>query len=138
AIRTSNEEGAAVKDIPLLWHRFFSEGISNKIDNKLTDDIYAVYTHYEKDATRPYTTILGHKVKDASALQEGFETVVIQPGNYRVFTATGELEKGIVYEQWVAIWYEPLNRKYSTDFEVYGEKSRGNGNVSVDIFIAVE
>jgi len=138
AIRTSNDPGAADKAIPALWNRFYTDGISGKIADKVSDDIYAVYTAYEKDATMAYTAILGHKVSDASPAQEGFETVSIAPGNYRVFTATGDLQKGIVYEQWVAIWNEPLNRKYTTDFEVYGERSRNNDNASVDIFVAIQ
>jgi predicted transcriptional regulator YdeE len=53
SVRTTNENRQATKDIPFLWKKFFEENISSKIPNKLSDDLYCVYTHYEKDHTKP-------------------------------------------------------------------------------------
>ena len=62
SIRTTNENGQATKDIPALWGKFMSEGIIEKIPNKIDNTVYCIYTDYEKDHTKPYTTILGCKV----------------------------------------------------------------------------
>ena len=53
SVRTTNENGQAMKDIPFLWNKFFEENIKDKIPNRLTDDLYCVYTHYEKDRNPP-------------------------------------------------------------------------------------
>ena len=45
-IRTSNENGVAIEDLGKLWGQFFSENIASKIPNKISDNIYAVYTDY--------------------------------------------------------------------------------------------
>ena len=61
SVRTSNENQQAAKDIPALWQRFMSENIADKIPNKSSNKVYAVYTDYESDHTKPYTTIIGYK-----------------------------------------------------------------------------
>ena len=45
-----------------------------------------------------------------------------------------------VVTTWVDIWQKDkeLDRKYSYDFEVYGEKSQNGENSEVEIFIATK
>ncbi len=62
AVRTTNENGKSAQDIGQLWGKFMSEGISDKIPNKINDTIFSIYTNYESDHTKPYDTILGCKV----------------------------------------------------------------------------
>uniref|UniRef100_UPI0040486E9A GyrI-like domain-containing protein n=1 Tax=Flavobacterium sp. TaxID=239 RepID=UPI0040486E9A len=57
--RTTNENQQAAKDIPLLWEKFMSEDIANKISKKTNDNIYAIYSDYESDHTKPYTIYIG-------------------------------------------------------------------------------
>jgi len=71
SVRTTNENGQAVKDIPALWNRFMSEGIANKIPNKTSESIYCIYTEYEKDHTKPYTTIIGCRVDQVENIPAG-------------------------------------------------------------------
>ena len=104
SVRTTNENNQAAKDIPFLWSKFFEENISDKIPNKLSDEIYSVYTHYEKDHTKPYTTILGYKVKHTEPVPEGLVAKVIDTTHYKIFTATGKLSDGIVFQEWQNIW----------------------------------
>ena len=66
SIRTTNENGQSSKDIPALWGKFMHEGILEKIPNKIDNTVYCIYTDYEKDHTKPYTTILGCKVENLS------------------------------------------------------------------------
>lgn len=65
AVRTTNENQKAAQDIPVLWNKFMTEGIINQIPNKADHAIYCIYTDYEKDYTKPYTTILGCKVNSS-------------------------------------------------------------------------
>ncbi len=139
SVRTSNENGQAGKDIPFLWNKFFEENISEKIPNKLSDEIYSVYTHYEKDHTKPYTTILGYKVKEEEPVPEGLVAIAISAANYKIFTAKGKISEGIVFKEWQNIWNlnDELNRSFTSDFEIYGTKSQDPESAEVDIYIAL-
>lgn len=137
AVRTTNENNAAAIAIPQLWNRFITENILQQITGRNSDDIYCVYTEYEKDFTRPYTTILGCRVKDDAPTQEGFIKVAIKDGPYEVFTAKGNLQEGAVYYEWLKIWSAAIHRTYLTDFEVYGSKAGNLANAEVDIFVSI-
>lgn len=138
SIRTTNENAQAAIDIPALWQKFMSERILEKIPNKLNFDIYSVYTEYESDFTKPYTTVLGCSVATLENIPEGMVGISIQKSNYTKFTATGKLSDGIVYDEWVKIWGIDLKRTYKADFEIYGQKAQNPENAEVDIFIGIE
>ncbi len=138
SVRTTNENGEAAKDIPALWQRFFAENISGKVENKLNETVYAVYTEYEKDHTKPYTTIVGYAVENVNAVPEGLVAKSIAGQNYTKFTAKGKLDGGAVYNVWLKIWDAPIHRAYTTDFEVYHDKSSNPQDAEVAIFVAVK
>lgn len=138
SVRTTNENMQAAKDIPALWNRFFSENVPAKIPGIVSQDIYCMYTDYEKDYTRPYTTLLGLKVKNLDVIPEGLTGKLVSSSDYLPFCATGKISDGIVFNEWTKIWNTEINRAYSCDFEVYGEKSKNPDHAEVDIFIAVK
>ncbi|MBS0625142.1 MAG: effector binding domain-containing protein [Verrucomicrobia bacterium] len=133
AVRTTNENGQSGADIPQLWGRFFQENILAKIPNKIDSTIYSVYTDYEGDFMKPYTTLLGCKVPDLKNIPQGLVGKEIPGGKFLEFTAKGRMQ---VLPEWINIWKTPLPRRYTADFEVYRESvllSDGD----VPIFIAV-
>ena len=138
AIRTTNENGQAAIDIPALWNRFLSEQIASKIPNKLSDDVYSVYTDYELDHTKPYTTIIGCRVSGLDEVPEGLTGKAIAEARYTTFVAKGKLSDQIVYNEWLKIWNAGLPRTFTADFEVYGAAAQHPENAEVEIFIAVE
>lgn len=138
AVRTTNENMQAATDIPALWNTFMTEGIAGKIPNKTGEELYCVYTEYELDYTKPYTTVLGCAVQDLSEIPEGMKGIEIAGGDYRQFTATGNMNDHIVYNEWVKIWDSGISRAYTTDFEVYGEKAQDPENAEVPIYIALK
>ncbi|MEL6134869.1 MAG: WYL domain-containing protein, partial [Bacteroidota bacterium] len=73
AVRTSNEEGQAMRDIGQLWERFISQGLQEKIPSKTDTEVYIVYTDFESDHTGPYTTLLGCRVGELTAIPDGME-----------------------------------------------------------------
>ncbi|MBL7937083.1 MAG: AraC family transcriptional regulator [Bacteroidia bacterium] len=137
SVRTTNENGQATKDIPFLWNKFFIENISEKIPHKESEDLYCLYTHYEKDHTTPYTTILGYKVKLSEPVPEGLVAKIIDSTNYKVFSAKGKIAEGFVFKEWQKIWNLTINRSFTSDFEVYNSKSQDPENTEVDIYIAL-
>lgn len=137
AVRTSNEPGRAANDIPALWNTFLAEGILSKIPNRVDDTLYCLYTDYEKDFTKPYTTLLGCKVTNLDHIPEGLTGKAFGGGDYARFTAKGNIMDGIVFQQWTRIWAEPLPRAYAVDFEVYGLKAQNPADAEIDIFVGL-
>lgn len=137
AVRTTNENDQAAKDIPALWQRFFLENIAPGIPDKTGSELYCIYTDYEDDFTKPYTTILGCPVADLSQIPEGLTGHTIAAGDYTHFQAKGKLNEGIVYQEWTGIWNSGMQRAYGSDFEIYGEKAQDPENATVDIFISI-
>jgi predicted transcriptional regulator YdeE len=137
SVRTTNEPGHADKDIPALWNKFITEGIAGKIPDKTDASIYCIYTDYEGDHTKPYTTILGCKVEHLDTIPEGMIAKTIESANYIPFTAKGNILQGAVFNEWTKIWNTDLPRTYTADFEIYGEKAQNFEDAEVDIFIAV-
>jgi predicted transcriptional regulator YdeE len=138
AVRTTNENQQAAKDIGDLWNRFITKEILQKTPNKVDNTIYSVYTDYESDYTKPYTTILGCKVTNTNNVPKGMISKTITGGKYIKFVAKGNLTEGAVFKTWTKIWETDLQRKYTTDFEVYGEKAQNPLKAEVPIFIATK
>jgi len=62
SVRTINKDNQSGTDIGNLWNRWFTEGLSAKIPNKVSDGIINMYTDYVSDEHDYYTAVLGHKV----------------------------------------------------------------------------
>ena len=58
--------------------------------------------------------------------------------NYAKYIAKGNIMQGMVFGVWTKIWNSDLDRTFTADFEVYGEKSQNPENAEVDIFVAVK
>ncbi len=136
-VRTTNENGQAAQDIGQLWSKLMGEGIVDKIPNKLDSSIYSMYTNYESDHTKPYDTILGCKVSSLEDIPEGMVGQSFEGGTYGKFVCKGDLTKGLVSASWFKIWEEDIDRVYTADFELYGEKAQNPTDAEVDILIAL-
>lgn len=138
AVRTTNENGQSAQDIPALWNRFMSEGIMDQIPNQIDNTLYCIYTDYEKDHTKPYTTILGCKVSNLDQIPNGLVGKTFEEETYIKRVAKGNLMQSIVYEEWTKIWNTDLDRAFNADFEVYDKRAQNPENAEVDIYISVK
>ncbi|MBB2950736.1 GyrI-like domain-containing protein [Sphingobacterium sp. JUb56] len=138
SIRTTNENNLAATDITDLWNRFIKENVLEAIPNKIDDTIYSVYTNYVSDHTEPYTAVLGCKVKNLSTIPEGMIGKSIEGGKYLKLTAKGNLMMGLIVNKWQEIWNLDLDRAFTTDFEIFGEKALDPTDAEIDFFIAVK
>lgn len=129
--------GRSFKEIPPFWEQFMTENRMSKIPNKLNDDIYVIYTHFEnagKNNQGMYSMILGCQVKPNTPAPAEFTAVAIPSGAYRVFP----VEKGRpdkVGEIWQSIWAIPQSEK--TDWRFSCEFERYQASGEIDIFIGV-
>lgn len=136
--RTSNKNNQSQEDLGKLWGRFFAENILEKVPNKLSSDIIAIYTDYKSDYTDEYTTIIGVPVKTLDEIPSGLIGREFAADNFQKFTAKGAMPQAVI-DVWLAIWQrdKELKRKYTYDFEVYGPKSQNGENSEVEVYLAV-
>lgn len=118
--------------------RFINDKVLEAIPNKIDNTIYSIYTDYESDHTKPYTTILGCKVKNLDTIPVGMVGKSIKGGNYVKFSTKGDLMKDLVINKWFEIWEMDLNRLFTADFEVFGEKAQNPADAEIDILIAIK
>ncbi|WP_459209592.1 GyrI-like domain-containing protein [Aquimarina rhabdastrellae] len=139
-VRTTNENGKAAQDIPALWNRFVKEKLVRQIPNRIDDTVYGMYTDYESDYKGYYTTIIGCKVSELEEIPEGMEGKSFEGGMYIKITGKGDLNQGVVFNEWMKIWEmdKELNRSYTVDFEVYDQRAQNPNDAEVDILVAVK
>lgn len=138
SVRTSNKEGKSQKDIGELWNRFFSQQTSEAIPNKVSDEIYCIYTDYESNFMGAYTTILGCRVSDTQNLPTGMVVKHIPTGRYHEYRSEGKLPE-CVGQTWMNIWQSPdTNRMYEADFDIYGAEAQNPENAVVATFVSVK
>ncbi len=126
----------AAEDINALWERFFTEQIGQKLsEHRPNDTIYAVYSDYEGDHTKPYRVTIGYQVADDAP--EDFHHVHIEAREYAALKATGQQPQSLI-ETWTAIWEADMPRAFKTDFEVYGPRFFEEGLNEVLIYIGLE
>ena len=138
AVETTNKNGKSTEDMGKLWERFYAENISDKIPNKLSNEIYSIYTDYETNYKGKYTSIIGMRVKSFDNISPELIGREFAGGKYRKFIAKGEMPNAVV-KTWGEIWSKDaeLNRKYTMDFELYGEKSQNGKDSEVEIYVAI-
>lgn len=138
SVRTTNENNQAATDIGNLWGRFMNNNVLDAIPNKVDNTVYSIYTEYEKDHTKPYTTILGCKVENLNTIPDGMVGKSFLGGTYLKLSAKGDLMKGLIINKWQEIWNMDIDRMFTADFEVFGEKARNPADAAIDFLIAVK
>ncbi len=138
SVRTTNENNQAATEIADLWGKFMHENILEAIPNKLDSTVYSIYTDYESDHTKPYNVILGCKVENLDKIPDGMVGKFIDGGSYMKLSSKGNLAEGLIINKWVEIWGMDLNRAFTADYEVFGEKAQNPADAEIDFLIAVK
>ncbi len=137
--RTTNKNNQSKQDLEKLWERFYSEKIIEKIPNKSSSQILSIYTDYKSDFKDEYTAIIGLAVSKLDEIPNGLIGREFKSDNFQKFIAKGIMPKAVL-DTWLDIWHREneLNRKYSYDFEVYGEEFQKGENSEVEIYLSVK
>jgi len=133
-IRTSND--TCLVDMPQIWEKFMKEKTLGKIPNKVSNTIFAVYTDYEDDYTKPYSYIVGCEVSTLDSIPEGMVGTIVPASSFAVYKTQGEYPQGLA-STWQTIWKAPYKRAYTTDFEVYGTDFNPQNKPEVKVYIAL-
>jgi predicted transcriptional regulator YdeE len=136
--RTSNAPEAAPYDIPRHWDKFFREEIFNRIPNKASDSVIALYCDYEGDYTQPYSFVIGCPVNSTDEVPEGMAVKIIPAGPYAVFEAVGEFPQSVT-DTWTKVWQqmEP-ERSYTGDYEIYKDLMATGLPNEIEVVIALK
>ncbi|SHM70289.1 Predicted transcriptional regulator YdeE, contains AraC-type DNA-binding domain [Duganella sacchari] len=127
-LRTDNSE-AGMQKIQQHWGQFFQQGVTAKVARAVDPAIYEAYFDYESDANGAYTLMLGNRVPSGEDVPAGLHQVTLPAATYAKFTID---DPRAIRQAWEHIWSRAdLQRTYSGDFEVIGEKS-------ADIYVAVQ
>jgi predicted transcriptional regulator YdeE len=133
ALRTNNTE--AFQTIPAHWQRFTSDAVLAQIPGKRSNDVFAVYAHFENLAVLEhggiaqlrYTLIVGAEVADGAEAPAGMQAVDVPAQTCAVFAVpTGRPD--LVGARWQEIWSLPdLPRATVADVEHY----RADGRIEI-------
>ncbi|GAA5024696.1 DNA-binding protein [Marivirga lumbricoides] len=134
--KTTNQNNQSSEDCGNLWQKFETEKIFDRIPEKLSNEIYAVYFDYEKDETSPFSYFIGCKAANDAEPPQELSELKIPAQKYLKFTAKGVMT-GCITDTWKRIWNSNLNREFGFDFEVYDERSQDWNDAEVDVFISV-
>lgn len=139
SVETTNQNGKAIEDLGKLWGRFYAENIIEKIPNKISEEVYSVYTDYESDYNGKYTTIIGMAISTLDEIPDGLIGRTFEVQDFKKFIAKGEMPDA-VGKTWKEIWDQDaeLNRSYIYDYEVYGSRSQNGETSEVDIYIGIK
>lgn len=132
-LKTSNKE--AFQTIPPFWQKFYQEEILKKIPNKVSKDVFAVYTKFENEGQNNegvYSFIIGAQVKNLDDVPAGFVTTTMPASRRAVFSVeAGHPEK--VGEKWIKIWKRnDLKKTFISEYERYSESGE------IDIYVGIK
>lgn len=135
-ISTMTDNEKATDDINALWERFFKDSIGQYVPHKTNDVIYSVYSDYEGDHEKPYRITIGYRVNNVEASKD-MHHVRVESAEYAVMSAAGKQPQALL-ETWEAIWSSDLERRYKTDFEVYGPRFFEDGVNEILVHVGVK
>ena len=138
----ANEQTPQAK-ISQLWTNYFQQNVAGQIPNQVNESVmYGLYSDYETDVNGVYSITLGVEVKADTEVPEGMFIKTVPASKYLVFTSEKGAMPQIVIKAWQDIWAWCANaeveRTYTGDFEVYGERCAQPNEAQVDIYIAIK
>lgn len=137
SLRTTNAEGKAFQDIPVFWKTVQENNLLQNVPAVVEPQtLYAIYTDYAPDGS--YAMIIGKQVSSLDTVPAGMVPCVIPEGQYALFTAQGVEFAQAVGMVWGAIWQLPLDRAFTTDFEVYDTALLSKPVPEVPIYVALK
>ena len=132
--KTTNKNGQSAIDCGSHWQKFETGNYAERIPNKISDEIFAVYHEYEGDHTYPYAYFIGCKVDSVAGIPSDMSSLLIPKADYFKITAKGKMPD-CVANAWKDIWGGNIERAYQADFEIYDGRSKDWNDAEVDIYV---
>jgi predicted transcriptional regulator YdeE len=136
-LRTTNT--TAFEDIPQHWGAFFAQNVLAHIPNKISDELYAVYTGFDRTPQTAddiyslgYTLVIGAAVSGTAQLPPSLVSTHIPAARRAVF-AVEPAQPEQVGAQWQKIWQmQDLPRIFAPDYEHYA----ADGSIRIWVSVA--
>lgn len=135
--KTTNKNEQAMQDCGHLWTRFGQENVRERLKDRLSDEVYAVYFDYDGDYSMPYAYFIGCKVPEGTALPHGLDLLHVPAQAVMSVPVSGKMPQ-CVADAWRNIWATEYPRAYGFDYEVYDERSQHWDSAELDIFLSVK
>ena len=103
----------------------------------MSNEIVAVYHHYEGDHTKPFSYFIGMKVRPGTDVSPDLEKMHIPKASYKKIVSRGKMPD-CVANGWRQIWNSTIPRAYRFDLEIYDDRSKDWNDAEVDIFVSVK
>lgn len=117
--RTHRSEGQPYQDILSLWKTWATETLFDKIENRVSNDIYNVFYDYERGQGGHFSVLLGCEVENLHVIPRGMVGQVLPPTLCARYESTGKLPESLD-RVWEKIGEEKsYNRNYIYDFNLY-------------------
>ncbi len=136
-LRTTNQNGLSMRQIPAFWQKFYHDNILAKIPAVVNPEtVYAVYSDYDEQGY--YSMLIGVESEEKSPLPSGLSSLTIPSSSYAVMTAKGSIPYAIP-SAWQYVWSHdfPHTRAFRADFEVYDQRSKVVHDAEVDLYISI-
>lgn len=133
---TSKDSRATLIDTSGNWQQFYQEELLQKIADRTSDDVLALYCDAESDLTKSYSLVLGCPAR-SSRISDQMVTKTIPGGTYALFRAVGNYPTSLV-KTWQLIENTQLKRTYNGDHELYRRSFFSQLPHQVSIAIAIE
>ncbi|WP_186644100.1 GyrI-like domain-containing protein [Fluviispira vulneris] len=144
-IETRTQNSLEIKGegkIPSLWNEFLN---TFKLDRKISNDIYAVYSNYESDENGQYDYFIGYEIADPDKYlnDDRYAVKQIEVGKYSVISPIHKLSENVAYNTWQKIWQMNAKqlggeRLFHTDFEVYTNEKKNGQHSLVNIYLSLK
>ncbi|MDP4201028.1 MAG: GyrI-like domain-containing protein [Bacteroidota bacterium] len=137
--RTTNaREMSGEGVIAAMWQRVLSEGLIEKIPNRVDDNVIALYSNYESDLNGEYDFLIGARVKTAEFIA-GLTVVTVPSARYAVLHSESGPSWKTVPETWKKVWETfGEERSYIADFELYDGRAADPHNMVVEVWVGVK
>jgi predicted transcriptional regulator YdeE len=125
---TSNDVG--FETIPAHWQRFASEAVLERIANKASSDVYAVYTNYANPGLNNagvYSCVIGAAVKNLLQVPEGLTAVTLPASSYQI-VPVADGRPDLVGEAWQQVWAQDASQR---TFIADAERYRSDGRIDL-------
>lgn len=142
SLRTTNQAAITDGTIGRLWEQFFVNNVLAQIPNKIDNAIIAVYYDFEHDKQSEYTLLIGARVSSLDNVPTGLTALHVPAQKRTVFISEKGFRSSVVVDLWKKIWAledeGKLDHSYTTDYEVYDERSQDPQNAQVEIHIGTK
>jgi AraC family transcriptional regulator len=129
-------DGSNLQDIPLLWHKWYSEKEDEKItERKYADQCMGICLFSDRDV---FDYMIGHEVKSTDHIPENMELYRLVPSLYAVFRTSGPITESVqkTWDYIYSVWLIESEFKHAGthDIEYY---YHNQGEITAELYVPV-